>query len=87
MEEWLKIEVTQNVLGTVIRADMNQDFVIGPEEVDTLILRLKTLPGVESVDEAQRRALLLSKGNGLDKVVAMVRNLQSQSPQTKSIIT
>ena len=70
---------------TVMRADMDQDFQIDPEEVDALILRIKTLPGVEMVDEAQIRALLRQQGNGLDAVMAMVRNIHSQSQDKKLV--
>lgn len=85
MEQLLATEVVQSILTTVIRSDMDQDFQIDPEEINALILRIKTLPGVEGVDETQIRALLQQQGNGLDAVVAMVRNIHSQ-PTDKKLV-
>lgn len=85
IESLLLLDVTQSIIMTVMRADMDQDFQIDPEEMDALILRIKTLPGVEMVDEAQIRALLRQQGNGLDAVMAMVRNIHSQSQDKKLV--
>ena len=85
IESLLLLDVTQSIIMTVMRADMDQDFQIDPEEVDALILRIKTLPGVEMVDEAQIRALLRQQGNGIDAVMAMVRNIHSQSQDKKLV--
>lgn len=85
MEHFLMMDIMQNILTTVIRSDMDSDFQIDPEEVNALILRIKTLPGVEGVDETQIRALLLTQGNGLDAVVAMVKNIHLQTGEKKLI--
>ena len=85
MEQLLATEVVQSILTTVIRSDMDQDFQIDPEEINALILRIKTVPGVEGVDETQIRTLLQQYGNGLDAVVAMVKNIHTQTPDKKLV--
>lgn len=86
MERYLRMDIMQNILTTVIRSDMDSDFQIDPNEINALILRIKTLPGVESVDETQIRALLSNHGNGLDSVVAMVKHMQLQTEGQKQLV-
>jgi hypothetical protein len=82
IEKFLVIDVMQNVISTIMRADCDQDFVIDPEEVDALILRVKALPGVEKVDEARLKETLLKEGSGLEAVMQMVRNLTEEKDKT-----
>jgi hypothetical protein len=82
IEKFLVIDVMQKVISTIMRADCDQDFVIDPEEVDALILRVKALPGVEKVDEARLKETLLKEGSGLEAVMRMVRNLTEEKDKT-----
>jgi hypothetical protein len=82
IEKLLVMDVMQNVISTIMRADCDQDFVIDPEEVDMLIMRVKALPGVEKVDEAHLKELLLKGGSGLEAVMTVVRNLM----ETKDLV-
>jgi hypothetical protein len=75
IQELLMMDVMQNVLSTLLQADSDGDFQIDPEEVDMLILRVKMLPGVEGVDEARIKDILLSKGSTLDAIWEVVNDL------------
>jgi hypothetical protein len=77
IQKLLVIEVMQNIISTVMKADCDQDFLIDPEEVDVLILRVKALPGVEKVDEARLKGTLLKKGSGLEAVLKVVQDLMN----------
>lgn len=82
IEKLLVMDVMQNVISTIMRADCDQDFVIDPEEVDALILRVRALPSVEKVDEARLREMLLREGSGLEAVMKVMRNLM----ETKDLV-
>jgi hypothetical protein len=82
IEKMLKIDVMQNIISTIVQADRDQDFIIDPEEVNALILRVKALPGVEKVDEVRLKETLLRKGSGLEAVTKMVRNLMEEKDST-----
>jgi hypothetical protein len=79
IQKLIAIEVMQNVISQIMKADCDQDFLIDPEEVDVLILRVKALPGVEKVDEARLRGTLLTKGSGLEAVLTVVQNLTNDT--------
>eukprot|EP00542_Grammatophora_oceanica_P014817 CAMPEP_0194030674 /NCGR_PEP_ID=MMETSP0009_2-20130614/4061_1 /TAXON_ID=210454 /ORGANISM="Grammatophora oceanica, Strain CCMP 410" /LENGTH=307 /DNA_ID=CAMNT_0038670655 /DNA_START=11 /DNA_END=934 /DNA_ORIENTATION=+ len=83
IEKNLMYDVMQNVMSTIMRADLDGDFQIDPEEVTILILRLKQLPGVEDVDEAAIHRMLEQRGNGLDKVMAFVKDLMADKEEPK----
>jgi hypothetical protein len=78
IEKLIVVDVMQNVISTIMGADCDQDFIIDPEEVDVLILRVKALPGVEKVDEPRLKETLLKEGSGLEAVMKVVRNLTEE---------
>jgi hypothetical protein len=49
-----------------MRSDQDEDFVIAPDEVDRLVLRLKNIPGVE-FDEEKFRKVLKKEGGDIMK--------------------
>lgn len=75
IEELLLVEVMQNILTAVIRADTDMNFQIGEHEMQMLLIRIKSLPGVENVEEAQIRQLLQESGGGIHNIVSLVKNL------------
>lgn len=75
IQELLMSEVMNNMLSALLRSDLDQDFLIDPEEVDILILRVKALPGVEGVDEVRIKNILLRKGSSMDAILEVVTDL------------
>jgi len=75
IQDLLVNEVMQNMISALLRADLDRDFMIDPEEIDILIVRVKALPGVEGVDEVRIRQILLKRGSGLDVILEVVKDL------------
>jgi hypothetical protein len=73
IEKLLVMDVMQDIISTIMRVDCDQDFIIDPEEVDILIMRVKALRGVEKVDEARLKETL--QGSGLEAVMKVIKNL------------
>ena len=87
IQQLLINDVMQNMLSALLRADSDQNFTIDPEEVDILIMRVKSLPGVEGVDESRIKQILLKKGSGLDAILEVVTDLTSEKPDgTKALV-
>jgi hypothetical protein len=62
----LRSKVQQTLMTVFMRSDQDEDFVIDPEEVDRLVLRLKNIPGVE-FDEKKFRKVLNKEGGDIMK--------------------
>ena len=50
----------QNLISVVLTSDKDSDFVIDPEEIDHLKLRLKAIDGVDFSEENFKKALKMS---------------------------
>lgn len=57
VKEHLEAKVIQNLISVVMHSDDDKDFVIDPEEIDGLILRLKAIDGVDFSEENFAKAL------------------------------
>lgn len=99
MDDHLRAKVMQNLISVVLTADFDNDFVIDPEEIDHLELRLKTMDGVDFSPANFRKALVQSGydpdqidvrrgGFGVQAVLAVIRNLMDDSvPEQDNIFT
>jgi hypothetical protein len=74
----LEQEVIQNVMTVVVNADSNQDWTLGPSEMELLVMRLKAMPGIE-FDETNYRKATSSSEKGdtmtLVEIMSILRNL------------
>lgn len=84
IQDILISKVMQNMLEALLRADLDQDFYIDPQEVDILILRVKALPGVEGVNEERIKTILLHKGSTLDAILQVVTDLTTTTNQNST---
>lgn len=85
IEEALLVDVMQNILTTVIRADVDRNFQITEDEIQMLMIRLNGLPQVDSVDEAQFRRLIAESGNGIHAIVKIVQNVEKAPAQSRFV--
>uniref|UniRef100_A0A7S4MV79 Uncharacterized protein n=1 Tax=Odontella aurita TaxID=265563 RepID=A0A7S4MV79_9STRA len=83
MEEKLKAEVLQTVIGAVVRSDRNRDFLLSPTEMESLVVRLGLIKGV-GFDEKKFRQELRDNSSpldfaavhySLDAIMSVLRNL------------
>eukprot|EP00978_Attheya_sp_CCMP212_P045469 scaffold348153_cov48-Attheya_sp.AAC.2 len=78
MKEHLEAVALQDILDVVIRSDKDEDFIIDPEEVNLLILRLQSSNGIE-VEPEKFKALMAKKGYKLSAVLDVCRNLMDHN--------
>jgi predicted nuclease with TOPRIM domain len=86
MEENLKSNIIQNLVNVIFTADCDRDYVIDPEEVANLKLRLGTIDGVDFSEDNFNKALtkagydpskvdIHSGGYSINAVIEVLRNL------------
>lgn len=61
-------------------ADKNQDYSIGPDEIDVLVARLNSLPGVEVNEQSLRGEFQKNKGSIM---AFMSRNLNDDDTMAR----
>mmetsp|Transcript_18775 Transcript_18775/g.25046 ORF Transcript_18775/g.25046 Transcript_18775/m.25046 type:complete len:173 (+) Transcript_18775:197-715(+) len=86
MKQALKAQVSQDLLQLIFAADRDEDFVIDPEEVRGLLFRLRAFDGLD-VNEDKFRFLLEKKGNSIDAVVGLVKDLMDDEPNDDTVFT
>lgn len=81
----LKMEVIRQMMTAILQTDADRNFVVSPQEVELLIMRLKNLPGVQ-LDEAAFRSCLASDEDALtlSDICNIVRNMEN--PDAKHAI-
>jgi hypothetical protein len=62
----LRSKIQQTLLSVFMKSDRDEDFVIGPDEVNRLVYRLRSIPSVE-FDEAKFRKALEKEGGDISK--------------------
>lgn len=72
----LRQKVLQQILGVVVNADRNSDWALAPAEVESLIIRLRSVPGVV-FDEGKFRQIL-SDDTSLHAVLKVIRSLEEK---------
>lgn len=63
VKEDLKTKIKQTLLSVVIRSDVDQDYQIDPEEIDIVVLRLRSLPNVKFNESCFRKAIRKDNGS------------------------
>lgn len=85
MDELLMAQVTQQLMTTVVRSDRNQDFQINQDEIESLILQIRAINGVD-LDERKLRVAL--QGNkGIDALFDLIKEMKAtnKDPKRKAI--
>lgn len=72
MEDNLQTQVLMNLNSVLAKSDTDGDFTIDPEEIETLVRRMKSIPGV-TVNEGRFRAAI--SGKSITAVMDIIRNL------------
>lgn len=99
VKESLEAKVIQNLISVVLTADADRDFMIDPEEIDELKIRLKAIDGVDFSEKNFHKALVKSGfdplsvnvrkgGFSIQAVLDVMKNLMDDSvPEKDNIFT
>mmetsp|Transcript_48156 Transcript_48156/g.145464 ORF Transcript_48156/g.145464 Transcript_48156/m.145464 type:complete len:258 (-) Transcript_48156:235-1008(-) len=75
MKENLKARVVHDVMSTIIRSDRNRDFMIGPMEMQELVMRLNNIGGIGFKEDKFKALLGKKKKYTLSNIMELMRNL------------
>jgi hypothetical protein len=75
MSQLLAAEVAQELMTTIVRVDRDQSFTLSEMEITELLMRIRTMKGVENIDEGQLRDVL-ARSNGVEGVFNIIQTMQ-----------
>jgi TolA-binding protein len=75
----LQQQIIQNVIEIVVTMDSNQDWTLGPSEMDMLVMRLKAMPGIEFDEGNYRNAIGKKSTMTVVEIMTILRNLLDDS--------
>eukprot|EP00547_Thalassionema_nitzschioides_P000320 CAMPEP_0194200292 /NCGR_PEP_ID=MMETSP0156-20130528/959_1 /TAXON_ID=33649 /ORGANISM="Thalassionema nitzschioides, Strain L26-B" /LENGTH=256 /DNA_ID=CAMNT_0038925267 /DNA_START=11 /DNA_END=781 /DNA_ORIENTATION=+ len=84
MKDLVKQQVVEQMMTIVIQSDRDQDFHLNDQEIDMVLLRVRSLKGVEKLDEDKMRALLQEQ-RGMGGLMQLIREMASNSEKMKMI--
>jgi hypothetical protein len=71
--------VMQQLLGVVVKADRDQDFALGPKEIDVLIMRMGAINGIEFNEQRFRE--MLKDDPSIHSIFKMLRFMQERDDE------
>jgi hypothetical protein len=86
MKKCLQKQVLQDILGVVVQADRNQDFQIASQELESMILRMQSIAGVE-FNERNFRAIMAAGDRRISSVFSMIRTLMKDDDDSNDVFT
>lgn len=86
MKKCLQTQVLQNILSVVVQGDQNQDFQVAPQELEAMILRMKSITGVE-FNERNFRAIMAAGDRRISSVFSMIRTLMKDDDDSNDVFT
>uniref|UniRef100_A0A7S1CXE3 EF-hand domain-containing protein n=1 Tax=Cyclophora tenuis TaxID=216820 RepID=A0A7S1CXE3_CYCTE len=83
MKQNLKGTVMQNLLSVIMASDADQDNIVDPEEIDTLLRRIKGIGGIEVHEDRFRQTF---SGGNVSSLMSVVSNLlRTDVPEEEQI--
>jgi hypothetical protein len=80
MQDLIVAQVAQQLMTSIVRADRNRDFQISEQEVTELIFHIKSIQGVENIDETELRKVLGSSGKQcLSGIYQMIKDMHAEN--------
>jgi uncharacterized protein YoxC len=73
MQDNLMGNILQNLISVVLNCDKDGDMVLSDEEIDTIILKMEGINGIDLNDELLREALV-QNGRSLNAILDVARN-------------
>jgi len=84
MEELVKNQIMEQVMGILMTVDRDQNFNLDDNEISMLFMRLRSVQGVENIDEDKLRDCLQAN-RGLHGLMALFREMGNNSEKLKMI--
>mmetsp|Transcript_17216 Transcript_17216/g.26095 ORF Transcript_17216/g.26095 Transcript_17216/m.26095 type:complete len:251 (-) Transcript_17216:1679-2431(-) len=78
MEDMIKSQMVEQIMNILVQADRDQDFYVDDNEIDIIILRVRSIRGIENLDETKVRKLLKSN-RGMEGLFKLIRDMEKNN--------
>ena len=66
--------VIQNIVSVVLSSDKDGDFLMNQNEIDSMIIRIERIQGVE-INDGLFKKKIIERGNNVDAVINLIKDL------------
>jgi hypothetical protein len=76
MRKKIRQRVMQQILGVVVKADRDQDWALGEQEIELLIVRLRLVEGIQFHEKRLRE--MLYNDSSIDSIFKLLRSIEKR---------
>lgn len=80
MEDIMKARIVSDVLSNILRVDRSEDFTLGDNEMEILIIRMGMQHGVRFDETGFRKKLTMTSDRSIKTILNIFRNLLDDNP-------
>jgi hypothetical protein len=82
----LQSEIVRALVGVILGADVDQDFLLSDVEIDDIIHKMEAIHGVQ-LKEDLLKSIVIEQGRSIKSIMALARNLMQENDPGKNIFS
>jgi hypothetical protein len=82
----LQSEIVRALVGVILGADTDQDFLLSDAEIDDIIHKMEAIHGVQ-LKEDLLKSIVIEQGRSIKSIMALARNLMQENDPGKNIFS
>jgi hypothetical protein len=82
----LQSEIVRALIGVILGADTDKDFLLSDEEIDDIIHKMEAIHGVQ-LKEDLLKSIVIEQGRSIKSIMALARNLMQENDPGKNIFS
>jgi uncharacterized membrane protein len=82
----LQSEIVRALIGVIMGADLDQDFLLSDGEIDDIIHKMEAIHGVQLKEDLLKR-IVIEQGRSIKSIMALARNLMQENDPEKNIFS
>jgi hypothetical protein len=86
MDRDLQSEIVRALVGVILAADTDKDFLLSDAEIDDIIHKMEAIHGVQ-LKEDLLKSIVIEQGRSIKSIMAVARNLMIENDPEKNIFS
>jgi hypothetical protein len=82
----LQSEIVRALIGVILGADTDKDFLLSDGEIDDIIHKMEAIHGVQ-LKEDLLKSIVIEQGRSIKSIMALARNLMQENDPGKNIFS
>lgn len=82
----LQSEIVRALVGVILGADTDKDFLLSDGEIDDIIHKMEAIHGVQ-LKEDLLKSIVIEQGRSIKSIMALARNLMQENDPEKNIFS